>query len=213
MASSNYEAIPWVLDAIRELSPQSILDVGTGAGKYGVLFREYLDICIVGVDQAKRSHIIDGVEVFEKNITRLHEEVYNTLYRKDIRSLIETLPEYDVVFIGDVIEHFYKGEGVALLKDLLSHSRMAVLVVTPALFMKQGCHDGNIHETHLSSWRKQDFKKLSNSHCIIVSGQLVVAMLKAQNQISSWILTQRVLRKAKVSLKVAYSTVVNILIR
>ena len=68
MASSNYDAIPWVLDAVREFKPQSVLDIGCGAGKYGVLFREYLDICVVGSNREKRSHKIDCVEAFEKNM-------------------------------------------------------------------------------------------------------------------------------------------------
>jgi hypothetical protein len=213
MPSSNYEAIPWVLDAVRELNPKSILDVGTGAGKYGALFREYLDICIVGADPAKRRHIIDGVEIFEKNITRLHEEVYNMLYRGDIRSLMETLPEYDLIFMGDVIEHFQKAEGVAILQGLLNHARIAVIVVTPAIFIEQGCHEGNVHETHLSAWTKADFEKLVKSHCVIVSTQLVVAMLNgAYDNISSWLWRNRAKRSLKAILRRAYSASVGVLI-
>ena len=51
MPTSNHGAISLVLEVLVRLRPQSILDVGTGRGKYGVLCREYFpDARIVGIE-------------------------------------------------------------------------------------------------------------------------------------------------------------------
>lgn len=203
MASSNYAAIPVVLDAVKELQPNSILDIGCGAGKYGVLFREYLDIYVVGADRGKRSHRIDGVDVFEKNISAVHDEVYDNIFLGDVRGLLESLGRYDLIFIGDVIEHFEKCEGIGLLKGCLDHADLAVLVVTPSVFMEQGCHDGNVHERHLSLWRKEEFDAICRSHTIYRANQLVVAMLRRGARIETWTCRHRSLSwlKNKVSVR------------
>ena len=52
-ATSNPMQISFVLDAILQLNPSSVLDIGCGSGKYGVLLREYLP-------KAR----IDGIEGF-----------------------------------------------------------------------------------------------------------------------------------------------------
>ena len=44
MPSSRPNTIPTVINLLRQLKPQSILDVGVGFGKWGHLFREYTDI-------------------------------------------------------------------------------------------------------------------------------------------------------------------------
>ena len=44
MPSSRITHIPTIIHWVELLSPQSILDVGTGFGKWGHLFREYTDI-------------------------------------------------------------------------------------------------------------------------------------------------------------------------
>ena len=44
MPSSRPNAIPTTVHVVRQLDPASILDVGVGFGKWGLLFREYTDI-------------------------------------------------------------------------------------------------------------------------------------------------------------------------
>ncbi|MGF9965198.1 hypothetical protein [Bacillus rhizoplanae] len=44
MPSSIYQAIPDILQHIIVEEPMSILDVGVGFGKYGLLLREALDV-------------------------------------------------------------------------------------------------------------------------------------------------------------------------
>ena len=44
MPSSQHYHISKIMDLIININPMSILDIGTGFGKYGVLCREYLEL-------------------------------------------------------------------------------------------------------------------------------------------------------------------------
>ena len=44
MPTSWYQAVPAIIDLVHMDGPQSILDIGVGFGKYGVLLRESIDI-------------------------------------------------------------------------------------------------------------------------------------------------------------------------
>ena len=49
MASSWFSQIPTILTLLRELNPKSVVDIGKGFGKYGLLIQEYY-----GIDDTKR---------------------------------------------------------------------------------------------------------------------------------------------------------------
>ena len=56
--------------------------------------------------------------------------------------MIDSLPIYDVVYIGDVIEHFEKDEGRVFWRRVLDHSAKAVIVVTPLMLRNNGAMMG-----------------------------------------------------------------------
>lgn len=64
MPSSPYQHISKIMDIIYNLSPNSILDVGSGFGKYGLLSREYLELWDGRQKYQEFLRRIDGVEVF-----------------------------------------------------------------------------------------------------------------------------------------------------
>src|SRR5678815_1944899 len=110
MPSSRPNTIPTVIHLLRQLRPQSILDVGVGFGKWGHLFREYTDINEAERDPARYQRAnwqvrIDGIEGHEPYITDLHRFLYNDLHIGDARVVLPRLPVYDLVFLGDIIEH------------------------------------------------------------------------------------------------------------
>ena len=51
---------------INALQPRSILDVGCGFGKYGMLLREYLDVWHERYDKERWQVRIVGIEAFEQ---------------------------------------------------------------------------------------------------------------------------------------------------
>jgi 2-polyprenyl-3-methyl-5-hydroxy-6-metoxy-1,4-benzoquinol methylase len=118
------------MDLIISVKPFSVLDVGSGFGKYGVLCREYLELWD-GRYEYEFLRRIDGVEVFENYITPLHKYIYNNIYTENIINLVNNLDySYDLVLLIDVLEHFSKEEGISLLNNLLKKNK-GVLVSTP----------------------------------------------------------------------------------
>src|SRR5205814_7486601 len=122
MPSSRPNTIPTVIHLVRQLKPQSILDVGVGFGKWGHLFREYTDIVEAERDPGRYERKnwqvkIDGIEGHAGYLTDMHRYLYNEIHLGDACELIKKLTSYDLIFMGDVIEHFEKQTGLQLLRD------------------------------------------------------------------------------------------------
>jgi SAM-dependent methyltransferase len=143
MPTSEQWQIPRVLDVLVSERPQTVLDVGTGHGKYGYLAREYANPMRV-----------DGVDAVPPRFS-----AYDHFYLGDLRELAQLLPaeppRYDLALLIDVIEHLEKEEGHRLLTELLLRARR-VLVATPWGFRAQEV-SGSPFETHRSGWFPWDF--------------------------------------------------------
>jgi hypothetical protein len=117
MPSSRPAIIPSVIHWVLQLNPQSILDVGVGFGKWGHLFREYTDIVQAARDTARYHRPnwkvrVDGIEGHAAYLTEMHQYLYNNVYTGDAARILPTLPAYDLIFFGDIIEHFTKPDGL-----------------------------------------------------------------------------------------------------
>src|SRR5262245_47014859 len=125
MPSSRPNTIPTVIHLLRQLKPQSILDVGVGFGKWGHLFREYTDILEAEHEPARYRRKnwrvrIDGIEGHAAYLTPMHRFLYNRIHVGDAAHLLPKLSSYDLIFLGDVIEHFDKATGQVLLEVALA---------------------------------------------------------------------------------------------
>lgn len=145
MPSSALAVVPTVLNHMVALDPTSVLDVGPGFGKYGVLFREY----------CPRHPRMVGVEAWEPYVVdhRLRG-IYDTLFVGDVFDLgDDILNSCDVAYLGDVIEHFDKDRAV----DLLARIHCPVVINTPEHFFHNG---DNLPwtEEHRSHWTLDDFR-------------------------------------------------------
>lgn len=160
MPSSRYDVIPFVLNLVTGWRPRSILDVGVGYGKYGVLFREYLDVWKVDKPYSKKITRIVGVEAFEEYRNPIWE-VYDKVIVDDVvsdRVKAELGEEkFGLLFLGDVIEHFEKEQARQLLGSL-NYDKL--IIITPLHVSEQGAVYENDFEIHKSSWRWQDFPGL-----------------------------------------------------
>jgi hypothetical protein len=165
-----------------QLQPNSILEIGTGFGKYGLLFREYLDIRAAANDRARLSPEnwrvrIDGIECFAPYISDLQRSIYDRLVIGDALDEIDKLPSYDLVFLGNVIEHFPKEDGRLLLDKCIAHALRMVIVTTPESFTPQGAEYGNRHEARHSLWTQEDFIRYPGAHCSRVAGHHHLAII------------------------------------
>lgn len=160
MPSSRYDVIPFVLDQVVAMQPRSILDIGIGYGKYGVLFREYLDIWKVDKPYDQRVTKIVGIEAFEE-YRNIVWDVYDEVLVGNVKELLDDLskrPMFDLLFMGDVIEHFEKEEAKEIIRKIPHKHR---LIITPLVVSEQTAVYKNDFEIHKSSWKWQDFPGLN----------------------------------------------------
>lgn len=167
MPSSLFTQSIYIFDAILRkhafYSPiTSVLDVGIGWGKYGLLMREYLgqhDIMRKREDWELR---VDGIEIYPDYIKKHTEHIYDEIFVLDIRvfSQIPTMwcsdPQWDLILMIDIVEHLTKEEGIQVLKDLLPHAKW-IVISTPLEMEKQPIELFHENEEHISVWSRGDF--------------------------------------------------------
>lgn len=147
------------------LSPNRLLDIGTGAGKYCRMMRSAVP----------ESHII-AVEIEPEYVANFNlKSLANEVRCIDAAQLIKNVDEnYDLVVFGDSIEHMRKSEGVDLLHFLVYRTRF-ILIIYPDRYV-QNSVDGVIAEAHLSVWCEQDFQCLAHTNIIERDGQRLVVI-------------------------------------
>jgi hypothetical protein len=185
MPSSRPNTIPTVIHLLRQLKPKSILDVGVGFGKWGHLFREYTDILEAEHEPARYQREnwrvrIDGLEGHPAYLTPMHRFLYNRIHIGDAATLLPKLPSYDLIFLGDIIEHFDKSAGLALLSNALAKAGKAVIVSTPKFETEQEDLCGNELERHRSLWAAKDFRKFPGATVKTIDGATLLAVLRKE---------------------------------
>lgn len=120
-------------DMIQRFHPKTttVLDVGAGWGKYCELMPEYRHM--------------DACEIWRPNIEDQQlDQRYRHVFEADITDL--DIEPYDVIIMGDVLEHLPVDAAVATVARL-SASCEEIYVAVPYLH-PQGEVDGNPFETH-----------------------------------------------------------------
>lgn len=176
MPSSQFHQLNEIVEAIVLTRPRSVLDVGVGFAKYGVLTREYLDRGWCQPEGVERTCRVDGIEGFSAYVTPLHRLVYDHLYVGDAREILPRLEvHYDLALLIDVIEHFEMPDGMRVLHELSRHATN-ILVSTPRVFHTQHAVHGNEMEIHRSHWRPEHFRSFT-PHCFIPNEVSVICMI------------------------------------
>jgi hypothetical protein len=160
MGTSNWQNIPFCVEALMKIEPQRVLDVGVGFGRWGIIVREFCENWY-GRELRKDWRIhIEGIEVFADCITDYHHSFYDKIHIADARRLLPALFEeqWDVVIFGDVIEHFPKAEALDLLTRAIESSAYVLLNVPLGSEWSQEESYGNPYERHLSEWSADDFQ-------------------------------------------------------
>jgi hypothetical protein len=175
----------WALDRIHELwrattcnlgekvgptgDPFHVLDVGAGAGSWGRSLRERYTItvevdCIEAhgpyVERFQLGALYDHVFVGDVRQWDWGGCEYVTVAESD-QPVGQGIPTWtwDLVILGDVLEHMTKPEALAVVDQALVHAD-AVLVVVPLGEWPQGPEEGNPLEAHVSTWELPDLDDL-----------------------------------------------------
>lgn len=159
MPTSTYEHIPTLVTFLTKLNPQSILDVGVGNGKMGFIARDLLDVMLGERYRREDWQVrIDGIEIFSDYIQEQHKTFYDQIFIGDAYAVIDSLGEYDLIILGDVLEHFEKKKALGFLEKCASHGSYIILSIPLGENWKQPSLYGNPYEEHQSHWQNEELE-------------------------------------------------------
>lgn len=134
-----------IVDKILINSNRSVIDIGAGEGKWGKLLKG-------------KVNLIDGIEVWKPYINRfkLHS-LYDTLYEIDLRDF-KPDKKYNVVILGDVLEHLKREEALSVLTNLKTQVEIIFLTIPVTVCIQDGNAIGNPYETHHYHWSDKEIR-------------------------------------------------------
>jgi len=152
-----------MISLVRTLAPRTLCDIGPGAGKYGKLARD--------LDASTHRTC---VEIDEKYVEEYKlRDIYNEVIVGDAANMIDNpRVRFDMVIIGDCIEHLRKSSGIDLISFLVYRCGHIIVMFPEAVV--QDDHEGHASEAHISVWGPEDFRGLDFVHCRIDYMHLVV---------------------------------------
>ena len=98
---------------------------------------------------------IDGIEIASYLVTDLQKFIYNNIYIGDMVEIAPTLGKYDLIIMGDSIEHLEKIVAIKFIKQLVTQGTL--IMTTPNYWNKGRAVLGNEHEQHKCFLEDSDF--------------------------------------------------------
>jgi 2-polyprenyl-3-methyl-5-hydroxy-6-metoxy-1,4-benzoquinol methylase len=132
----------YIGELIGLLQPATVCDIGPGAGKYGHLLRRVSDH-----DQFPTHSTAIEIDASYVETYRLHEVYDNVLITDALALIAQPRLRYDLVMIGDCIEHKRKSDGLDLLNFLIYRSGY-ICVVYPDAYIQDDWED-HAAEAHI----------------------------------------------------------------
>jgi hypothetical protein len=131
-----------------KINPQTVLDVGAGVGTYSLLFRKYDFV----------PKLLNAIEVWEPYIKEYELlNKYKNVFNVDVREWEDW--NYDLVILGDVLEHMSKDEALTLWDKISKQARYAIISI-PIIDCPQGHEHDNPYEEHIKDdWTTQEVLK------------------------------------------------------
>lgn len=163
MPTSTYAHVVVVAKYLETVKPSSILDVGVGNGKMGFIARDLLDVMLGGRYRRKEWRLrLDGVEAFADYIQAHQRAIYDEIHIGDAFEVLDRLGQYDVIILGDVLEHFDPVRAREVLRKCVAHAAKAVILSIPLgeRWTQEDIY-GNPYERHLSFWTREDFEEMA----------------------------------------------------
>ena len=162
MGTSNWQQIPFCVEALLAVEPMRVLDLGVGYGRWGMLVREF---CEEWKGRAHRENWrvrLEGVEAFPKNVEEYHHFFYDWVHVGDAAALLARQQErWDLVIFGDVLQQWPKGAARATLDRALDLADYVLVNVPLGEGWGRGAVYGNPYERHRSAWGADELLALN----------------------------------------------------
>lgn len=144
---------------------QTALDIGPGRGKYGRMIREvgHVDATLIGVE-AEPTYIADY------ELHHWYDQVFPGPGIQVLAWPNASDARWDLVTLGDVLEHMRKSDGLDLMHYLIYRVRY-MWIVWPMRYI-QGALGGHPSEAHVSVWTEMDIRGLNADYVKFESAPL-----------------------------------------
>jgi 2-polyprenyl-3-methyl-5-hydroxy-6-metoxy-1,4-benzoquinol methylase len=161
MGNSAHENKSWAASVIYKLKPKTVLDIGPGEGIYGKIVRKY----------SPSTEKLVGVEIWGPYIESFRlREFYDEVWVCDARLYSDF--KYDLVILGDVLEHMSKEDAIALWNKISKQAKYALISI-PITHFHQDAANGNPYETHVKEdWTTKEV--LDSFHSIILKHEFSI---------------------------------------
>jgi SAM-dependent methyltransferase len=135
------ETLVWIV----KNNIKTILDIGAGSGTYHNLLES----------NGIRLDKFDAVEVWQPYVEQYSlKDRYDHVFQVDARK--HNKFDYDLVILGDVLEHMTKEEAIALWTKISKKAKHAIISI-PIIHYPQGHIDGNPYEEHVKEdWTTEE---------------------------------------------------------
>jgi len=160
--SSAPETISRIAGMIRCRRPRSVLDLGVGYGKYGLLVRELLESWEDRVYPSQWQVRLVGVEGCRRYVDSFGwlAEIYSRIIVGDLalHDSLKGLGRFDLVLLCDVLEHLEKDSGACLLVEAQRRAKGSLVLSVPLgeAWLGNVVVGGNDLERHRASWSEED---------------------------------------------------------
>lgn len=131
----------------------TILDLGCGVGTYIKIFKEEGDIL--------KNTKWTGVEVWTPYIEKFKLiDRYDNIINADIREVnFQTLGNFNLCFLGDVLEHVTKDQSIKLVNELVNYCDYVIISI-PIGHWPQDAIEENPYEVHVKDdWSDSEVKE------------------------------------------------------
>jgi len=160
MPSSMHFNLSFMTGFIFKCKPKTVLDVGVGYGKWGLLCREFIEAHADRCFPKDWKSRVDGVEIWERYIEGFPwlRKIYDQIYHGDISKILGSIGKYDMIIAGDIIEHMPKRAAERVLRGLIQRTNKVFLLSIPLgeNWLDNKIVDNNPHEKHQSSWAEAE---------------------------------------------------------
>jgi len=148
--------IELIFQEILKTSDTNVLDIGAGEGKWGKKLKG-------------KVKSIDGVEIWKPNIVKFKlDEHYDNLFNVNMLNFDYTKKKYDIMILGDVLEHLTYDNAIIFMKEAIKHIKKIYLSIPISLCKQDGNKIGNPYESHLYQWKDEELTSLFNYKSIHV---------------------------------------------
>jgi hypothetical protein len=150
-SDSKAQALPFCIEAVVDVVPKRVLDIGVGLGRWGVLVREFCEKADANLDPGHRRVHIEGIQTSLRSVGEPHYFLYDRVKAAN-GDVSEWMGDsWNVAILDDTLDGWPKQIGTAVLDRALEIADY--VLVHNRIVSESDAASANGH----SHWKLSDF--------------------------------------------------------